>query len=61
MADITALLAKIRQETPPAVPYDPAVPGGRLSSGRTDDGAPSAAAASQAGEAQADEPASGQA
>jgi hypothetical protein len=25
MADITALLAKIRQETPPAVPYDPAV------------------------------------
>ena len=24
MADITALLARIRQETPPAVPYDPA-------------------------------------
>ena len=61
MADITALLAKIRQETPPAVPYDPAVPGGRLSPGRTDDGAASAAAASQAGEAQADETASGQA
>ena len=39
MADITALLATIRQQTPPAVPYDLAVPGGRLSSGRTDDGA----------------------
>jgi 1-acyl-sn-glycerol-3-phosphate acyltransferase len=61
MADITALLATIRRQTPPAVPYDPAVPGGRLLSGRTDDGAPSASAASQAGEAQADEPASGQA
>ena len=31
MADITALLAGIRQETPPAVPWDPAV-GGRPSS-----------------------------
>ncbi len=61
MADITALLATIRQETPPAVPYDPAVPGGRLSSGRTDGGAPSASAASQAREGKADEPASGQA
>jgi 1-acyl-sn-glycerol-3-phosphate acyltransferase len=29
MADITALLAGIRQETPPAVPWDPAV-GGRV-------------------------------
>jgi 1-acyl-sn-glycerol-3-phosphate acyltransferase len=29
MADITALLAKIRQETPPAVPWDPAA-GGRV-------------------------------
>jgi 1-acyl-sn-glycerol-3-phosphate acyltransferase len=39
MADITALLAKIRQETPPAVPYDPAA--GQLSSAdRTDGGAP---------------------
>jgi 1-acyl-sn-glycerol-3-phosphate acyltransferase len=27
MADITALLAKIRQETPPAVPWDPAISG----------------------------------
>src|ERR1700736_4779330 len=47
MADITALLATIRQERGPAVPYDPAVPGGRLSPGRTDDGASSPAAASQ--------------
>ncbi len=31
MADITALLAKIRQETPPAVPWDPAA-GGRVPS-----------------------------
>jgi 1-acyl-sn-glycerol-3-phosphate acyltransferase len=27
MADITGMLAKIRQETPPAVPYDPATAG----------------------------------
>jgi 1-acyl-sn-glycerol-3-phosphate acyltransferase len=40
MADITALLAKIRQETPPAVPYDPDA-AGQLSSARTD-GAPPA-------------------
>ena len=40
MADITALLAKIRQETPPAEVWDPAV-GGRVPAlGRTDDGAP---------------------
>ena len=32
MADITALLAEIRQETPPAVPWDPAA-GGRASCG----------------------------
>lgn len=30
MADITALLAKIRQETPPAVPWDPAADGPHL-------------------------------
>jgi 1-acyl-sn-glycerol-3-phosphate acyltransferase len=62
MADITALLATIRQQTPPAVPYDLAVPGGRLSSGRTEDGASSDAAASQ-GEAapEADPKTSGQA
>jgi len=46
MADITALLATIRQQTPPAVPYDPAVPGGRLPPGRTEDGATSGSAAS---------------
>ncbi len=38
MADITALLAKIRQETPPAVPYDPAA-ADQLAAGRTDGGA----------------------
>ncbi len=51
MADITALLAKIRQATPPAVPYDPAIPGGRLPAGRTDEAASSPAAASQGGQA----------
>lgn len=61
MADITGLLAKLRLQTPPAVPYDPAIPGGRLSSGRTDNGAPPSSAASSAGEAQAGEAASGQA
>ena len=60
MADITALLAKIRQETPPAVPWDPAT-GGRVSLGRTEDGATSGSTASQAGEAQAEEAASGEA
>jgi len=51
MADITALLAKIRQETPPAVPYDPAVADG-LSSAGTDSGSPpsSGAGAAQPGE-----------
>jgi hypothetical protein len=37
MADITALLAGLRQQTPPAVPYDPAaaseIPSARTSSG----------------------------
>jgi 1-acyl-sn-glycerol-3-phosphate acyltransferase len=41
MADITALLAKIRQETPPAVPWDPEA-GGRVALDRT--GGESAAA-----------------
>jgi 1-acyl-sn-glycerol-3-phosphate acyltransferase len=55
MADITALLAQIRQQTPPAVPWDPAV-GGRASSlGRTD------GAATQPGEAQPAEAAAGEA
>ena len=60
MADITALLAKIRQETPPAVPWDPAA-GGRIPLGRTEDGATSGSAASQADQAQPDEAASGDA
>ena len=60
MADITALLATIRQETPPAVPWDPAT-GGRVSLGRTEDGATSGSAASQADQAQAEEAASGEA
>ncbi len=62
-ADITALLAKIRQETPPAVPWDPPA-GGRVAQGlpgRTKDGDSSGAAASPAGEAQADPAASGDA
>ena len=58
MADITALLAKIRQETPPAVPWDPAT-GGRVALDRTDSGSASFAAGSAAGEAQADSSASG--
>ena len=59
MADITALLAKIRQETPPAIPWDPAA-GGRVSLGQTEDGATSGSAASPAEAAQTDETASGQ-
>jgi len=45
MADITALLAKIRQETPPAIPWDPDA-GGRVPLDRTGDGASPGAAAS---------------
>src|ERR1035437_10406592 len=37
MADITGLLAGLRQQTPPAVPYDPAA-ADELPSGRTDEG-----------------------
>jgi len=59
MADITALLATIRQETPPAIPWDPAA-GGRVSLGQTEDGATPGSAASPAEAAQADETASGQ-
>jgi 1-acyl-sn-glycerol-3-phosphate acyltransferase len=44
MADITGLLAKIRQETPPAVPYDPDAAGQLSHNGRTADGAPPASA-----------------
>ena len=46
MADITALLAKIRLQTPPAVPWDPDT-GGRVPLDRTGDGSSSAPAASQ--------------
>jgi len=45
MADITALLAKIRQETPPAVPWDPAVGGRPAAVEGTDNGAPAPAGA----------------
>ena len=45
MADITALLAKIRQQTPPAVPWDPAVDGRPAAVEGTDDGAPAPAGA----------------
>src|SRR5580692_3203169 len=40
MADITALLATIRDETPPAVPWDPAVGGRATELDRTDRGTP---------------------
>jgi 1-acyl-sn-glycerol-3-phosphate acyltransferase len=58
MADITALLATIRQQRPPAVPYDPAV-AGQVSLARTGEGSTAPSAATQPGEAQADESASG--
>jgi len=61
MADITALLATIRHQTPPAVPWDPAA-GGRVppSLGRTgEDPAAAPAGSPPGGEAQADSPASG--
>jgi len=58
MADITALLAEVRQATPPAEPWDPAA-GGRVSLDRTGDGSVAPAAASPDAEAQADSSASG--
>jgi 1-acyl-sn-glycerol-3-phosphate acyltransferase len=56
MADVTALLAKIRQETPPAVPYDPAAAGAVSSGGGTGSGStdPDAASASSADAPSAD-------
>jgi 1-acyl-sn-glycerol-3-phosphate acyltransferase len=62
MADITALLAKIRQETPPAVPWDPDA-GGRVLPGQTDGSVSSSAAAASLDdeEVQAGEAASGDA
>ncbi len=50
MADITALLAKIRQEAPPAVPYDPADAGQLSSADRTDGGAPAQPGATESGD-----------
>jgi 1-acyl-sn-glycerol-3-phosphate acyltransferase len=50
MADITALLAKIRQETPPAVPWDLEA-GGRVPIDRTGGGSAVAPAGSPAGNA----------
>jgi len=58
MADITGLLATIRQATPPAVPWDPAA-GGRVPSDLTGDGSAVRPAASPEAEAQADSSASG--
>lgn len=57
MADITGLLAGIRQQTPPAVPWDPDA-GGRVSVDRTSDDSALPPAASPEGEAPADEAAS---
>ena len=50
MADVTALLAKIRLATPPPVPYDPAAAGSLPSGGRTNGGStdPSQASAPSA-------------
>ncbi|MBV9205051.1 MAG: 1-acyl-sn-glycerol-3-phosphate acyltransferase [Actinobacteria bacterium] len=53
MAGITGLLAGIRQASPPAVPWDPAVGGRALPSGRTGSGASSPSGATGAGEAPA--------
>ena len=47
MAAITAQLAAIRHETPPAVPWDPAVGGRPSELGRTDPGTPLPAASAQ--------------
>ena len=59
MADITALLAKIRQETPPAAPWDLEA-GGRVALDRTGGESAAAPAGSSAGEAAPrDEAASG--
>jgi 1-acyl-sn-glycerol-3-phosphate acyltransferase len=55
MADITALLATIRQETPPAVPWDPAVGGRPSSLDRTGTAASIPSTEQQPGEAQSAE------
>jgi 1-acyl-sn-glycerol-3-phosphate acyltransferase len=63
MAAITALLATIRDETPPAVPWDPAVGGRPAELGRTDGGtpAPDPGTPAPAGAAVPDPPAPGSA
>jgi 1-acyl-sn-glycerol-3-phosphate acyltransferase len=60
MADITALLAKIRPGTPPAVPYDPAA-ADQLSAARTGGGAPVQPGTPEPGEAAAGEAVAGEA
>ncbi len=52
MADITTLLAGIRQATPPAVPWDPDA-GGRVALDRTAQATPAGSAASPDGQARA--------
>ena len=61
MAAITALLATIRDETPPAVPWDPDVGGRPAELGRTDRGtpAPDVGTPAAAGSAAPDPPAPG--
>jgi hypothetical protein len=61
MADVTALLAKLREEEPPAVPYDPALMAKKIpaySAGPADSGSAtgsgSAAGSATATEAEAD-------
>ncbi len=49
MADITALLAGLRQQTPPAVPYDPAAVSAEINSDRTGGGAPAESGATSPG------------
>ena len=49
MTDITNLLATLRQQTPPAVPYDPAT-ADQLPSDRTDEGSTAPSAAGPGGE-----------
>jgi hypothetical protein len=51
MADITALLGGLRQETPPAVPYDPAAPG-EIPSARASSGTQATPGAATQGEAE---------
>ena len=50
MADITALLAGLRQQTPPAVPYDPAAVSAEINSDRTGGGAPAESGATSPGQ-----------